>query len=273
MYVRTNWFIIVLNYKYLYKGGIYMIIYKATINGKSYIGRTIGSLEERIKQHLKESKRNKKWYFYRAIHKYGKDSVQWEILEDDINDFKYLKERETFNILKYDTFKPNGYNMTLGGEGMFGYKASDKTKKKLSEYAKNRPKEVQDKITQSLRGRKLSEEHKKKLGLISIGRKWNNESKKKLSNALKGRKFSKEHKEKLSSVMIGHKRCVGRILSEETKEKIRQSRLGKKASKETKEKMSQSHSGEKNGFFGKHHTKEVKEKLSQIKRKIYENGN
>ncbi len=244
-----------------------MIIYKATVNEKSYIGRTIGSLEERIKQHLKESKRNEKWYFYRAIHKYGKDAVQWEILEDNITDFEYLKERETFNILKYDTFKPNGYNLTLGGEGIFGLKHSKISKRKMSNYAKNRTKEHKEKISKSLQGRKLSEEQKAKLSISSTGRKWTEESRKKLSDALKGRTFSKEHKEKLSRLMIGHKRCVGRVLSEETKDKIRKAHLGKKASKETKEKMSQAHSGDKNAFFGKHHTKEVREKLSQIKRK------
>jgi group I intron endonuclease len=218
-----------------------MIIYKATINNKSYIGRTIGTLEERTKQHLKESKRNAKWYFYRAIHKHGKQNIKWEIIEDNIEDFNLLKERETFNIIKYDTLKPNGYNMTLGGEGIFGLKHSEQSKKKMSEYQRKRTYEHQENISKGLKGKPLSEEHKEKIRQFMLGRKLSKETRQKLSTSLKGKIFTKEHRENLRKSAIGHKRCVGRVLSEETKDKIRKAHLGKKHSTKTKRKMSQSH--------------------------------
>lgn len=100
-----------------------MLIYKATFpNGKSYIGRTTRSLNKRKQYHKKDSK-TKKRVICNAIRKYGWENVLWEILEDNITDFEYLKERETFNILKYDTYIPNGYNMILEDKsnGSFGY--------------------------------------------------------------------------------------------------------------------------------------------------------
>ena len=96
-----------------------MIIYKATfLNGKSYIGKA--KYKTRLKQHKSSSYNinDNSYYniFHCAVRKYGWENVKWEILEDDIQDETILNERETFNILKYDTFMPNGYNMTLGGK-------------------------------------------------------------------------------------------------------------------------------------------------------------
>lgn len=125
--------------------GIKMLIYKATLpNGKSYIGLTIKTIEERKIEHRCVSKNQCNYYFHRAIRKYGWENIKWEILEDDINDFEYLKERETFNILKYDTFMPNGYNMTLGGEGTFGWKPTKETREKIRKNALQRFKNIKN---------------------------------------------------------------------------------------------------------------------------------
>lgn len=91
------------------------LIYMATnkVNGKSYIGLTTGSLENRCKQHKSQAKRVD-GLFQRAINKYGWDNFSWEVLEDDIDSIDDLNKREVYYIDKYDTFN-NGYNMTLGG--------------------------------------------------------------------------------------------------------------------------------------------------------------
>jgi group I intron endonuclease len=96
-----------------------MIIYKATnkINGKCYIGKTTKNLKTRKKQHIQDSKKSK-YYFHRAINKYGSDNFQWEIIEKCKNESK-LSEREEFWIEK------NGdYNIikTSRGPGCNGYK-------------------------------------------------------------------------------------------------------------------------------------------------------
>ncbi|MFA6360547.1 MAG: NUMOD3 domain-containing DNA-binding protein, partial [Dysgonamonadaceae bacterium] len=81
---------------------------------------------------------------------------------------------------------------------------------------------------------------------------------------LKGRKLSEEHKKAIS---IGGK---GRKFSDETRKKMSESmqgkNLGKKQSEETKEKISKVTKGNKNPFYGKTHTEEQKRKWSQCRK-------
>lgn len=126
-----------------------MIIYKHTSpSGKSYIGCTKLTINERFEQHC--SFKEPKTHFQKAIQKYGKDSFQSEILHENINSRDEMFELEKFYINEFDTFN-NGYNGTIGGAGgdtQSGTKRSDETKKKISEsksgenhpfYGKSRP--------------------------------------------------------------------------------------------------------------------------------------
>lgn len=94
------------------------IIYKYTnkINGKSYIGQTIQSLNKRHNRHLYDSK-NDNLYFHKALQKYGVDNFELIIIEDNIN-IEELDDKEKYWIKYYDTFylNDNGYNMTEGGQ-------------------------------------------------------------------------------------------------------------------------------------------------------------
>lgn len=93
-------------------GNIYII--KNTVNNKVYIGQTRYSIQERFKDHIKNSR-----YFdnhlYLAMRKYGIDAFYIEPLEENVEDEK-LNEREIFWIEKFDSYN-KGYNMTIGGEG------------------------------------------------------------------------------------------------------------------------------------------------------------
>jgi len=114
-------------------------IYKVTniINNKIYIGQTIRNVDDRWKQHIKDSKqkRYKHIHFYRALNKYDIDNFTIEtidyVLYEDIKELKdKLNELEKYYILKFDSFK-NGYNSSLGGEGNVGLKHSDESKEKM----------------------------------------------------------------------------------------------------------------------------------------------
>jgi len=99
-------------------GTIYQTINKK--NGKSYIGKTI-NFEKRKKQHIICAiRRNIKSYFYNAIRKYGKENFEWKILFEGECHPNKLNSLEIFFIAYYDAQKPNGYNMTNGGEGVNG---------------------------------------------------------------------------------------------------------------------------------------------------------
>lgn len=94
------------------------IIYKITnkINNKVYIGQTIQNLKDRWYQHCGFKSSNEaelRMVIKRAIHKYGKENFDLEILER-VDDDK-LNEREIFWIDKYDSYN-NGYNSTRGGQ-------------------------------------------------------------------------------------------------------------------------------------------------------------
>lgn len=92
------------------------LIYMATSpSGKSYIGQTAKTLEQRLKNHIKEAKSGSPYLFHAAIRKYGIDNFTIIILKDNISDTD-LDKWERFYIQKYNTYN-NGYNLTTGGEG------------------------------------------------------------------------------------------------------------------------------------------------------------
>lgn len=203
-----------------------MLIYKATFpNQKSYIGKTTKLFERRKKEHLKDSSSKRECFkniiFYKAIRKYGWDNIKWEILEDNITDETILNEKETFYILKYDTFMENGYNMTSGGDGHSGYKLSEETKQKMSDRFKNIP------LTEETK-RKMKENHTDFNGNKNpfFGKHHTEKTKHILKEKNSGknaynynRKFTQEHIDKITKHHIGRKR------SEETRRKISEAKL------------------------------------------------
>lgn len=91
------------------------LIYKHTIKntGKSYIGLTTGTMQDRLKGHISSAKSGSTLEFHEAIKLYGVESIDSEIIEDNIECTDLLMEREIHYIDKYNTFY-DGYNMTLG---------------------------------------------------------------------------------------------------------------------------------------------------------------
>lgn len=116
------------------------IIYKATnlVNGKCYIGQTTNLAKRKLrhKSNILDDKNSA--YFYNAVRKYGWCNFTWEVLcECDTKEL--LNIRETMKIIvNHSHWTECGYNMTWGGEGSMGYKASEKTKKKLSDLSKGK---------------------------------------------------------------------------------------------------------------------------------------
>ena len=99
-------------------GKIYCITNK--INNKKYIGKTMLSIEERFKQHVKDSKKEyiQKRPLYSAFKKYGIENFEFSLLEEISANL--LNERESYWINKMNTYH-NGYNATLGGDGTILY--------------------------------------------------------------------------------------------------------------------------------------------------------
>ena len=114
------------------KGVIYC--YHCIPTGKKYIGQTIHK-ENRKRQHANDCERGVNNKFYRAVRKYGWEFFIYGIIEE--YDVDVLNEQELFYIDYYDSYN-NGYNSTIGGEGVRGFNPSKETRKKQSVAAKNR---------------------------------------------------------------------------------------------------------------------------------------
>ncbi len=187
------------------------IIYKITnvLNNKIYIGITTKPLNKRRQQHIQWSKHKKRLYvIHKAINKYGLDNFLFESIDNfDGNDDACQKEVKYISL--YNSFIPNGYNMTLGGEGVLGHKHSHS-------------KETKNKISSTMMGIKKSEETKKNMVLAQKER-----------NEWFKYKHSDVTKKIISEKM---KRIPHKKMTEETKFKLRIINLGKKQSVETIEK-------------------------------------
>lgn len=196
-----------------------MIIYKATntINGKSYIGKTSDTLEKRIKEHEYHSVK-KDWLFYRAIRKHGFTSFTWDTLFrcDSENEL----DQKEIELISLNT---DGYNIARGGSG--GDTFTNNPRKEI----------LRENVSRFHKGKKLSEEHKRKISEAHKNKKkpWSKENAKKmvLSNTgkpskLKGSQLSEEHKKKISDGNVGKKK----VFTEE--HKINLSKAGKERFKD-----------------------------------------
>lgn len=96
------------------KGNLYVIT--NSVNDKVYVGKTYKSIEERFKEHIKESKRerSKNRDIYKAMNTLGVDKFHINLLGQF--DEGLLEEKECEYIKLYDSYR-NGYNNTLGGDG------------------------------------------------------------------------------------------------------------------------------------------------------------
>lgn len=175
-------------------------------------------------------------YFYRTIQKYGWHNIKHEILFENLTE-EEAKLMEQMYIALFNSHNPNyGYNLTLGGDGIKGYRFNEKEKEKISNSISNKWKD------ESYRNHMINA-HKGQnawnKGLKNIY-KHTDETKKKMSKARKGKHhITDEGKERIRVAN------TGRIMKEETKQKLRDANIGKKHTQETKNKMSESRKGKK----------------------------
>ena len=191
----------------------YIYIIENQINHKKYVGQSIDPIK-RWRIHKTEDIKNPNLIIGKAFLKYGIDNFTMTIIEDCEN--CKMSEREIYWIKELKTFigdpDCNGYNMTRGGEAMFGdsnpfygKKHTEESKRKMSECAKQR---TGDK--NSFFGRHHSEETKEKIRQANTGRKHTEDELRKMSekqmgenNHFYGKKHTKEAKEKMRQAHLG----------------------------------------------------------------------
>ena len=134
------------------------IVYKHTCpNGKVYIGITMQGIKRRWGNGHNYSRQK---LFNSAIKKYGWDNIKHEVLFENLDETN-AKEIEKGLIQEYKSFDSKyGYNISLGGEGTYGYKMSEEQRRKLSISHKGK--------TPPNKGVPMSEEQKKKIKATRI---------------------------------------------------------------------------------------------------------
>jgi len=223
----------------------YGFIYITTnmMNGKKYIGQR--KLNDNWKGYLGSGKILK-----RAVKKYGRENFSREIIAVAYSKEK-LSELEIAFIKYHNASNSRDYyNITNGGEG-FPFKHSLKSRQKMSN---------------SQKGRIVSDETKIKLGIAHKGEKNHNY----------GKHLSIETRQKLSLAKTGENHWIyGKHHSEETKNKMSEANKGEKnwhygmvTSDETKMKLSFANKGEKSGSYGKVVSDETKLKMREAKMKF-----
>lgn len=258
-----------------HKFNVYMFTFP---NGKSYIGRTC-DFTRRLRNHLKKS--SGCIYVRNCFKKFGISKVDITILKRGLQGAYLANQWEKFFIATFDTLAPNGLNLTPGGDGVC--------------YTQ----EIRDKISKTLKGRKLSKEHRKTLSIagkkrwetytiseytrnklrnINLGKKFGPEVGQKISKARKalGIRLTEEQKQHLRNINLGKKMSEeavrkavetriangNHLHSEETKQKIREQKLGKPLSEEHKEKLKIAH---QNSTFDRSTTRKYKdEEILQV---------
>jgi group I intron endonuclease len=107
-------------------------IYRLTnlITKKTYIGKSV-NFKSRMSGH-KHSMKKAKTYLSKSINKHGWDNFKKEIIIDDVPE-EDLSNLEISYIEVENTMCPNGYNLTLGGEGNIGWKPSKETREKMKQ--------------------------------------------------------------------------------------------------------------------------------------------
>lgn len=182
------------------KGIIY--IYTNKINGMKYIGQTV-NFYRRQKSHLNKKDNN---HFNNSLQKNGLKN--FEVWQSNLMSLKDMNFWEVELIKLYNTLEPNGYNIDLGGNGC----------QILGERHKKN-------ISNSLKGKLKSEEHKKHLSENHADFRGSN-------SPMYGKHISDEVKEKMSKAHLGKiSSFKGKHHTEESKEKNRQSNLRKNLGK------------------------------------------
>ena len=133
-------------------------------------------------------------------------------------------------------------NLTPGGDGQIDVVFSEEHRRKLSEAQKGKPREplppeARQRVTEANRGKRRSEETRRRMSESRTGKPMPEEVKEKLRQANTGKSLSAEARRKISEAN------KGREVSGEERQRIGERYRGKHLSEEHRHKLSEAHKG------------------------------
>lgn len=212
--------------------GIYAIINR--INGKQYIGSTV-NINKRLIEHRYGLNANRHFnqHLQRAWNKYGEEAFEFKVLKTClINELLDIEQDWIDNEENLYNICPSAHS-TLGRElteehkkkisqTNMGHPVTDKMRKKFKQnYASN------DKIKEYIQSKKGDSEYWESIGFTWKGKKHSEESKKKMSKSAKGRTSPNK----------------GKPIHPNAKAALLKANLGSKHSEEHKRKISEGNKG------------------------------
>jgi predicted GIY-YIG superfamily endonuclease len=211
-------------------------------SGKRYVGITSGEIAARWQQHVSAAiARRFNSALHAAIRKYGAEAFSVEQI-GSAETWKELCALERSAIAERGTFTPNGYNLTLGGDGTPGYIYANRSpesqaqlSKKIAEAnARRTPEErarIAEAIAASKRGKPRPPELIEKLAAQKRGKTHSEEARARMSAGHVGFKHSAESREKMSA--------IAKARSAESMANFTGCRKGQPVSDETRSRMSE----------------------------------
>lgn len=94
---------------------MYIYVITNKINNKQYIGQSVDYIK-RYERHLSAASNGVKKRLYDSIRKYGSENFDISVI-CECTSKEEMDSLERYYIDKYNTIHPNGYNMTIGGDG------------------------------------------------------------------------------------------------------------------------------------------------------------
>ena len=152
-------------------------------SGRRYVGITSRTLRQRWNEHLHDArKRPKSNMLFKAIAKHGADNFKMEHL-CCARTWADICAVEALLIAQHGTLAPNGYNLTLGGEGRFGYRPSPESVERSAAKHRGMPCHENTRAAASAfhKGKPKSAEHRARIAAARTGTTRSTETKAKIS--------------------------------------------------------------------------------------------
>ena len=179
-------------------------IYSIKVNKRIYIGSAV-NMYQRWHGHISDLKiqRHRNKFMQRVFNKHGECAFTFELIAECNKEDLIVTEQGYIDTVRMFYPKEKVLNLSYVAGSCLGFKHSLETKRKISESSKGRVVSEESRRKRSIaqKGKVLSEETKEKIRTARASQVITDETRAKLSAVGKGRPHSEEHRNKLTTLL------------------------------------------------------------------------